>query len=412
MVEFGRKKNLHVSLEFFLIAALVVVYAASFNLTSVVNGLGKRYEIFGQDSRVIILALADQEPYKWNAQNHILYHWLMEHCYIPWKAVFGTGLNSAYYFLKSFTAATGLWFLLAVRQLLVTLEWKAHHRLLLLPLSGLILTVWFHYSAIETSGLCMPAVITFLIALIRRIRSGNDTLYNHSLLVGALVFAFLTRVDQCRYPFALTFILMLPHMRRFRRGLAIDLALFALLSLIGFSILAGSYYDIPFSQAFPKLVERQDREDLEAHFMKMSNLTPHNLWQVFRAGYVYSWIMPVHARFPFKAGLGGLFHSPLSMLTLIVFLGVTSIVAILSLRRLLSADPYIVVLLISWVTAWFFYTWFDPHEPFLWTLQFGVLQFAALVDVWPRSTRWTILLGASAVLIIAHNYAFFWLRYR
>ena len=309
-------------LEFCLIGALVVVYAASFQLASVLNGLVERPEIFRQDSREIILSLAEQQSYKWNAQHHILYHWLVERCYVPWKAVCGTGLNSAYYFLKFFTAATGLWFLLAMRQLLLTLGWKTGHRLILLLLSGLILTVWFHYSAIETSGLSIPAVITFLVALIRRIRRGDDSFYNHCLLIGAMLFAFLTRVDSWRFPFALAFILVLPRTRQFRRGLAIDLALLALLSFIGFSLLASSYFDVPLTQSFSTLFERQDREDLAPHVMTISNLTPHYFWQVFRAGYLYSWIMPVTNAIwsPFNEGLRGFFQSPISLITLFLFL--------------------------------------------------------------------------------------------
>ena len=90
----------------------------------------------------------------------------------------------------------------------------------------------------------------------------------------------------------------------------------------------------------------------------------------------------------------------------------TSITAFLSLQRLLSADPYPVLLLIAWVTGWIFYTWLSPREPFLWALQFGILQLAAVVDVWPRSHRWMVVLAVTGVSIIAHNYVFFWLRYR
>jgi hypothetical protein len=403
------------ALEWVLIGALVLVYAASFGIKSPVNGLGDVYELFDQDSRYIIQSLAANVRYEWNPQNHLLYHWLTENGFHLWQRGWGGGTASAFLFLKLFTAATGLWFLLTLRVLLRELGLDIALRLALLPLAGLSLAVWFHFSAFETSALTMPLLLLFVIAFLRRVRHGDGSPANHLLLIGSLLLAFWTRSDQWRLPLAAGLALLLPGTREARRGLLLDLVLFAVLLPIGYCLIASSYFHLPLVQAVHKLIERHDRADLAPRLMTRRNLTPRDFLRVGRANALYSFIMPIadHPS-PFSAKLGGLLHSPLSVLALLGVGALLVTTALRSLRRLVSGDPLHVVLWASWIGGWVFYTWFNPHEPFLWILQFGVLEIVALADTWSsrRSAANVAPLVVVAVLVALHNAVFFWLRYR
>jgi hypothetical protein len=402
-------------LEWAIIGALVLIYAASFGIDSPVNGLGKVYEVFDQDSRYIIKALAGNVPYEWNAQNHIFYHWLTDKGFHLWQRGFGGGLASAYLFLKLFTAATGLCFLVTLRVFLREVGVGVVHRLAMLPLAGLSVAVWFHFSGFETSGLTMPFFVLFLIAFLRRVRRRDESLANHAMLVGSLLFAFWTRSDQWRLPVAAGFTLFLPQTRGLRRGLVLDLLLFGVLLPVGFALLASSYFHLPLAQAVRKVSERHDRAELAPMLANRGNLAPRNLLRVARANAVYSFIMPIaNHPSPFSGKLTGLLHSPLSISALLGVVSLLVVTAARSLRRLVSGDAFHLVLWSAWIMGWLFYTWFNPYEPFLWILQFGVLEIAALADTWPsRRTASTIApLVIVVALVVLHNTVFFWFNYR
>jgi len=400
-------------LEYALIVILAAVYVASFGINSPVNGLGEIHELFDQDSRYILQSLADNVPYQWNAQNHLFYHWLTGEAFGLWRHGFGGGLDSAFLFLKLFTAATGLWFLVTLRIFLREVGLGVVERLVFLLLAGLSMAIWFHFSAFETSGLTMPLCLLFFVAFLRRVRRQDESLANHLLLVGSLLFAFWTRSDQWRLPVALALTLLLPQMRG--RGLFLDLVLFGALLPVGYCLLARSYFHLPWAESARKLLERHDRADLAPLLMTRGNLTARDFTRVWRANAFYSFIMPMGEPLsPFSSKLSGLLHSPLSVLALLGVGAVLFTTSVRSLRRLARRDAFHLLLWASWIMGWLFYTWFNPHEPFLWILQFGVLQIAALADTWPASDRkWPIVaLGAVAVLVAAHNTVFFWLRYR
>jgi hypothetical protein len=401
--------------EWLLIGALVLVYGASFRITSPVNGLGAIREVFDQDSRYIITSLASGIPYEWNPQNHLLYHWLTERVFQVWHYRFGGGTRSAYLFLKLFTAATGLWFLITLRVFLREIGLEALQRLAFLPLVGLSMAVWFHYAAFETSGLTLPLLLLFLIAFLRRVRKRDASLTNHVLLIGSMLFAFWVRSDQWRLPVAMGITLLLPKMRGLRRGLALDLGLFAVLLPIGFCLLASNYFHVPLTQSVHKLVERHDRADLAPMLMNRRNLAPRYLLRVARANALYSVIMPVADQAsPFSAKTNGMLHSPLSLSALLGVAGLLLITWTRSLRRLASGDVFHAMLWLSWIVGWLFYTWFNPHEPFLWILQFGVLEIVMLADTWPATRQLLPIAGMAliATVIALHNTMFFWLPYR
>jgi len=411
----GAESRVTQALEWVLIGTLVVIYGASFGINSPVNGLGEIYELFDQDSRYIIKSLADNVPYQWNPQSHLFYHCLTEGLFHMWRRGFGGGTASAFLFLKLFTAVTGLGFLLALRVFLREVGLGIRQRLALLPLAGLSLAAWFHFAAFETSGLTMPFLLLFLIAFLRRVRRRDVSPANHILLVGSLLFAFWTRSDQWRLPVAAAITLLLPQTRGVRRGLMLDLALFAAILPIGYCLLASSHFHVPITQAVGKLIERHDRADLAPMLANRGNLAPRNFLRVARANAIYSFIMPIadHPS-PFSAKLRGLLHSPLSLLALLGVGCLLVATSVRSLRRLARGDAFHVVLWSSWIMGWIFYTWFNPYEPFLWILQFGVLEIAALADTWP-STRAAFSVASLAVvaaLVALHNAVFFWFRYR
>jgi hypothetical protein len=401
-------------LEWLLIAFLTCVYIASFTFASDVNGMGQIEEVFDQDSRYVIRSLGLDIPYEWNGQNHMLYHWLTDRGFRLWKLAVGGGIASAFYFLKIFTALTGCCFLIALRSLCVEAGLGARDRLAFLPFAGLSLAIWFHFSAFETWGLGMPALVLFLLALLRRLRRNDVSVANHALLIGSLLFAFWTRSDQWRLPVATALILLLPGVRPVRRSLLLDLFLFGVLAPVGLTLLTSDYYQIPLGQGLRKLSERHDFEGLKPLLGTLDNLRPAHLWRVFRANGLYSILMPVTTdTVPFRGSMRGFFKSPLSLVALIAVGLLLVRTSLLGVRKLLQGDAYQVVLWSSWGMGWLFYTWFNPREPFLWVVQFGVLQFAAIVDTWQRgSTRFTWAVAGTGLLVALHNTVFFWLRYR
>lgn len=399
-------------LEYVTMIALAAVYYVSFGIDSPVNGLGDIHEVFDQDSRYILQSLAANVPYGWNPQNHLFYHWLTGAAFRLWQHAFGGGTASAFLFLKSFTASTGLWFLVTLRIFLRECGLGVVERLVILPLAGFSMSVWFHFSAFETSGLTMPLYLLFFIAFLRRVRRQDESLANHVLLIGSLLFACWTRSDQARLPVAMALTLLLPQARG--RGLLLDLVLFGALLPVGYCLLASSYFHLPLGQSVRKLVERHDRMELAPLLMTRDNLTPRALLRVWRANAFYSHLMPVgEPRSPFSSKLSGLLHSPLSLLALLGVGAGLFTTSVRSLRRLMHGDAFHLLLWASWLMGWLFYTWFNPHEPFLWILQFGVLQIAALADTWPKREKWPLVaLVAVTILVATHNAVFFWYRYR
>jgi hypothetical protein len=399
-------------LEYITMIALAAVYCVSFGIESPVNGLGEIHELFDQDSRYILQSLAANVPYEWNAQNHVFYHWLTGEGFRLWQHPFGGGTDSAFLFLKSFTAATGLWFLVTLRIFLREVGLSGLERLVILLLAGLSMSVWFHFSAFETAGLTMPLCLLFFIAFLRRVRRQDESMANHLLLIGSLLFAFWTRSDQWRLPVAMALSLLLPQARG--RGLFLDLVAFGALLPVGYCLLASSYFHVPLMQAVRKLAERHDRPELAPLLMTRANLTTRDLLRVWRANAFYSHLMPVGEPLsPFSSKLTGLLHSPLSLLALVGVGAGLFTTSVRSLQRLVRGDPFHLLLWASWIMGWLFYTWFNPREPFLWILQFGVLQIVALADSWPKGKKWPLVALVGVTMLVAtHNTVFFWHRYQ
>ena len=112
----------------------------------------------------------------WNPQHHLLYHTLVEKGFGLWKLRFGVDSDSAFGYLKLFTALTGLAFLLALRFLFKEFGVPPFRRICFLLLAGLSVSAWFHFTAFETYCLAMPALVLYFVALHRLIRRGSRRL--------------------------------------------------------------------------------------------------------------------------------------------------------------------------------------------------------------------------------------------
>jgi hypothetical protein len=290
----------------------------------------------------------------------------------------------------------------------------ALERLSLVPVTALSVAAWFHFAAFETSGLTLPAVLGAILLFVRRVREGDVSRRNHVLLVAALLVAFWTRSDQFRLPFALGVVSLLPALRTFRSGLMRDLVVFAVLAPLGYALLTAVYFGVDPVSALSKFAEREDHHGLVEKLMRVENLSPRNLWVMLRAISVYSVVMPLgDQRFPFNTGARWFFPAPLAVAALLATFAFLAATAFRSVQRLRRLDPLHALLWVTWLSGWLFYTWFNPHEPFLWIVQFGILVFVAFADTFRDRPRvHAAVVGGFGLLVVAHNAVYFWLRYR
>ncbi len=407
-------ERLAATLEWVVMGAATVIYAASFRLGSPVNGLGDVEELFHQDSRYVLRALDLGIPYEWNAQNHVLYHFLTEHGFRALSPLIGEGMPAAFRFLKLVTAATGLGFLLLLRRLFVENGLVASQRVARLLLAAFSLALWFHFAAFETFGLSMPFCVGLLLALHRRLRSLDSSWKNRALLIGSLLFACWTRSDQLRLAVGVGVAMLMPGAKPVRRTLCVDLLAFAVLAPLGYSLIAWAYYGGSPADALRRLTSREDHHGLDAVMMTVENLKPHGLWRSIRANGLYSFVMPLSPHpWPFSADTRGYFREPLSLLAPAATLLVLARTAWLSLRETVKGDVFHSTLWFMWISGTLFYAWFDADEPFLWTVQFSFLTLAALGATGKgEARRATLGIAVTGALVAVHNAVYFVLRYQ
>jgi hypothetical protein len=404
-----------------VVAALCALYALSFDPRSAVNGA-----LFQTDSVYILDSLAHANAYPYNPQNHLLYHLLVERGYALWRAGFGPGPGSLYAFLKLFTAATGLAFLLSLRLLLHSMGLGSLARAAVLGLAGVSVSAWFHYAAFETHGLVLPGLTLALFALQRLARSEAPSPGSHALLVGCLLLCGLARSDAWRFTLLCAPLPLLPAFRRHARALLRDVAAVGLLGAVLSVALAHGYFSLPWGEAAHKLLERRDHPLLAARMARLENLG--QLGSMTRAAAIYAFAMPLAAGPPaaapgrrgarvrdavFEAPLAGLLRDPGAALLLGGLLGLWLLALVRCARRLRALEPFSVVLASQWLASLLFFTWWDPREPFLWILEFLPLSVALLADSLPADRRlpWIGVAGL-AVLLWVHNLRFFYLPFR
>ncbi len=424
-------------LEASLLLGFFLFYLFSFSPSSAVNG---PTEIFGQDSVYILKYLDQARPYRWNPQSHLLYHVVVEQGFRVWKIWAGPGIDSTYRYLKFFTALCGLGFLLTMRWLFRELRLSDGASVVLLLLTGVSVSAWFHFAAFETHSLALPMLGLYLVALARMrgrpIRSRGDRL----LLIAALVLCGLTRVDLFRFAATSGLLVFLPPVRQRWRTLVVDLAIVGLLAVGGSTLLAKVYFGELHNEAASSALQRHDRGSLKDRLWRVSNLSPGPLWEVGRAVSLYSLLMPVEpspAQRSFfalprydhdplrsdrpKYSSTGLFLQPmlnladnaLSLLALTATLLVFGWTIALTARRIVTGDPFHTLLAAQVIGGWLFYTLFNPFEPFLWIVEFVPFWIAMLADhSRGRDRQHWIGLAALALLVATHNFFAFYLPFR
>jgi len=430
--------------ETFVIIMLFLFFLSSFDMNSAVHGIKSvPPEIFAQDSFYIFKFLADGVRYQINAQNHLLYHFLLELGHGVWQRLFDPGNESTFRYLKLFTALAGLGFFIAMRILLRELGLALAQRLVLLFFAGVSVSIWFHFSAFETHCLAMPAIVVYLLCLVRLRDRYQRTWVDRVLLIGSLLVIGWTRIDLFRFAAVSTLLPLLPRARLWWRGLIVDLLIAAVVGIAGNAVISSLYFEISLGKATTKSLDRLDRPAVSKKVGKVENINPPNLLIIGRAVTLYSIVMPVEPRDPgrgffepptydlnvagwskvgerrfrslglFLQPAGNVFGSALSLLaaTGVVLLLLTALGV--SVGRIYSGDVLHLMLLAQAAAGWLMYTWFNPWEPFLWIVEYMPIWIVMIAEMLRSKSRllW-IGLAALAVLVALHNVHAFYLPFR
>lgn len=402
------------SLEGALVLALGILYAFSFRQESAVNGLGRPHELFEQDSRYFILSLAENTPYPFNPQHHLLYHLLTKSAYDRARGIWPAPdpVTLAYRLLKGLAVVSGLGFLAVLVWFLRDLELPIRARLLLLALAGTAVTAWFHFSAIESHSLGLPALALYLLVMARLLRRGQFGGKEQALLLAALVWAALCRADLWRLILLSLPMLALPPVAAHRRRLAGVLGAAAAIALVGSVLIMTVHLGIPLKEVPRVFGHRTDRPSLHRQMCRLANLRSPWIRQMLRATTIYSVLMPIGNDY---------FTEPLRKMRRYA-LSTASLTAMLAgwigwlwhlARRLKERDWFLALLVLHWLAGQVFYTWYNPHEPFLWLLGFLPLLVALAADAARSGGPWHHRgLALAAVLFFFHNARFFCLLYR
>lgn len=406
-------------LDLIVIFVLVAIYWASFDRTSPPF----RDEVFGQDTKHILRYLSAGRMYIWNPQNHLLYHVLVEWGYGLWTTPFGSGIESAYRYLKLFTALTGLGYLMALRGLLRDLGLRSSRRTILLALAGVSVSSWFHFAVFETHCLAMPALALYLATLVRLRRGGPRRPRDRVLFVGALVTASLTRVDLWRFALVSLALPLLPSLRRHWRTLAADLAAVALLGVLASTFFARAYFgDVSLKRASSVTFIRWDRPELRRKMRRFENVRPAELLTVGRAISLYTFAMPVTSQAEadparavprhFREPLATVMGHPIALMTMGTVVAGLFWALIVNVWWAARSDPLASMLVLQWGAGWLFYTWFNPWEPFLWGLEFHLVSVVAIANAARSSPPpvWSAL-AVGAALLAVHNFVYFYLLF-
>jgi hypothetical protein len=379
---------------------LASLFFFGFILASPVNGYIQQLhdgwspdvEIFDQDSSVIMDTLVQGTRYKWNPQDHLLYHFLTEGIYYRLvRPHTHHSLTSVFLFLKVFTVSTALLALILLSRLLWEMGVGRSLRVILILLFG---------------------VFVYLLALHRLGRERTFRWRNGLLLGTSLAFLLLCRLDLVRF-FAQTAVLVaLPPFRSSWRQLsAVVLGAFVL-GLLALVPLVAMYQGVPVSRAPQELLRRTDSTRLAASLATTRNITLTNVSRMALATTVSAVIMPVGPD-KFRGPLTGMAAHPLAVLTLLAYATMIGVAGYVAWRDRRRTKPLLSILAVNWCVGLALYVWFNPHEPFLWLLEFLpfviVLVASAFKDC---GTRTWSLVGAALVLVMLHNTLYFYLIYQ
>lgn len=367
-------------------------------------------EVFDQDSKYIIEALADGKRFQWNPQHHLLYHASTEYLYGKLvRPHVRHGLRPVYLFLKGFTVLTGAVFLVLLSLLLRETGLGPVPRAVLLLLSGVSVSAWFNFSAFEAHSLGMAGIALYLLALVRWTLHGRFGLKEQLMLGGSLAFLFLCRLDLARF-FAATALLIpfSPFRAQWRRLVAV-LAIASLAAGLIYLPLASKYLKVPLRDAPKILLQREDDTERLKSLGTPENFTSANLSRMLLATTVGTVIMPT-GKGKFREPLEGVSRHP-SFAAALALYSLLAAYALFTCVR--NSVPLSVCILANWAVGIGLYTWFNPQEPFIWLLEFLPLLALFLGNGLKTGGRaaWG-LAAATAFLVLVHNTLFFLLPYR
>ena len=394
---------------------LWLVFAFSFKLSSPVYGMNPTKdfptEVFEQDSRYIMDALVNGERFLYNPQHHLLYHALTEWGYKAVRPYVRHGPETAYLFLKAFTLLTGIAFTILLSRLLWEMDLRPFHRILLLLLSGISVTAWFNFSAFETHSIGMPGIALYLLVILRLTRLGQFRVQEMLLLGVSLVFLVLCRLDLARFIVATALLVPLPGYWAHRRRLVPVLAATLLAGGLLCSSLAAAYFDRPLSEG-PKILFQREDPDLKSVLGTVRNLTPENLSRMTLATAVSTMIMPIGKR-KFVGPLDGIDAHAGALNTVVLWVLIFLIAGWATWKNRKNGGALAMCILVNWGVGLMLYTWFNPHEPFLWLLEFLPLLVVFLGNGLKKSgNKVWVLVSIGILFLLIHNVLFFYLPYR
>ncbi|MCP2499962.1 MAG: hypothetical protein NCA08_00080 [Deltaproteobacteria bacterium] len=401
--------------ELLTVLLMCLMFAFSFKLSSPVHGLHPTNafptEVFEQDSYYIISAMVDGERFRYNPQHHLLYHVLTEWGYNVLRPHTYHSLRKVYLFLKGFTVLTGIAFTILLSRLLWEMDLRLYHRILLLLLSGISVSAWFNFSAFETHSLGMAGIALYLLVILRLTRLGQFQLQEQFMLGVSLVFMLLCRTDLARFFVATALLIPLPRYRAHWRRLVLVLAAALLAGSLLYTSLASVYLDRPMSEV-PKVLFQREDPDLAPILGTVRNLTAENLSRMTLATTVSTVIMPIGKR-KFVGPLEGMGEHAGAMLTVALWIVLLLIAGWATWKNRKNSGPLAACILMNWGVGLLLYTWFNPHEPFLWLLEFLPLLVAFMGNGLKKiGNKVWVLISIGILFILIHNIMFFYLPYR
>jgi hypothetical protein len=418
--------------EWIAILGLIALYFLSFRLESRINGYvipehvpvsESVLEVFHQDTHFIIQALDKETRYSVQEPHHLLVHVATDAVYNTLKPFLHHGIRTVYRFLKIFTVIQAALFLFMMRIFLMQFGLSPLRRLALLLLTGCAVSVWFHYAAFETHAMAMPALVGYLLLMQRIVREERPPPRTYILLGICLVFMALVRLDNFRFILLTLPVLLFRGAREKWKPLGLTVALSLLVAIALYVPLTSHYLKIPVRDVAKNVLYRRDRPGLRRQMKTIRNLTPDKLGQMTAAMTVYSFVMPRGVD-NFATPFADQFKHPGSAAACGFFaLGLAAALGRL-LRRRSWRNPFVLLLALNGTAALFFYTWFNPLEPFLWTLEFVPLIIAGVAlslavpappEASPGQGREpfiTAFLVLTLLLMIVNNVLFFLLPYR
>jgi len=178
-----------------------------------------------------------------------------------------------------------------------------------------------------------------------------------------------------------------------------------------YSSLASVYFYRPLSEV-PKMLFHREDPDLKSVLGTVRNLTPENLSRMTLATTVSTLVMPIGKR-KFVDPLDGIVEHGGAILTVALWIVIFLIAGWSTWRNGKNSGPLAACLLMNWLVRLMLYTSFNPHEPFLWLLEFLPLLLVFLGNGLNKSGNnvW-ILISIGILFLLIHNDIFFYLPYR